>query len=106
CPSLKVLATSRAPLRIRAEQQFPLAPLALPETTQDLAAVARAPAVQLFVDRARATSPLFRLDTGNAATVAAICARLDGLPLALELVAARVENLSCDEILRQLEYRL
>jgi len=92
CPGVVALATSRAPLRVRGEHLFPVPPLALPaeEDMADPAALRRAPAVALFVACAQAIRPTFALDAGNAADVAAICARLDGLPLALELAAARL----------------
>jgi transcriptional regulator with XRE-family HTH domain len=95
CARLVVVATSRTPLRLRGEREFPVAPLALPDLAHraDLATVAASPAVALFVDRARAVRPDFAISAANAATVAAICARLDGLPLALELAAAHVRAL-------------
>ncbi len=105
CPRLRLLATSREPLRLRAEQLLPLAPLALPESP-DPVAVARAPAARLLADRARALNPGFALDKTNAPAVAAICARLDGLPLAIELAAARLDQLSPGELLARLDPRL
>lgn len=105
CPRLRLLTTSREPLRLRAEQLLPLAPLALPESP-DLAAVARAPAACLLADRARALNPGFALDEANAPAVAAICARLEGLPLAIELAAARLDQLSPAELLARLDPRL
>ena len=91
-PDVSVLVTSRELLRLRAEQNYPVAPMETPlapsdATVEELAAVE---SVRLFVDRARAVRPDFTLDTGNAQDVAAICRRLDGLPLAIELAAARV----------------
>lgn len=105
CPRLHVLATSREPLRLRHERVFPLAPLALPDTgtISDLDALAHVAAVDLFLRRAQAVRPDFVLDSGNAATVAAIVRRLDGLPLALELAAARVRLFSPAALLARLE---
>jgi predicted ATPase/DNA-binding XRE family transcriptional regulator len=91
CPPLAVLATSRAALRVRGECPYPVAPLALPAgDAPGLAAARAAPAVALFAGAARAALPGFRLDAGNVAAIVALCRRLDGLPLALELVASRV----------------
>jgi predicted ATPase/transcriptional regulator with XRE-family HTH domain len=107
CPRPALLVTSRAALRLRAERRLPVAPLATPgDQAQPLAAIAAAPAVRLFVDRARAVAPEFRLDPSNAPAVAGVCRRLDGLPLALELAAARVCLLSPEALLRRLERRL
>lgn len=108
CPGLNVIATSRAPLRIRAEHEYVVRPLTLPDLSQVplIASVAESSAVQLFVDRARATAPHFELTQANCAAVAAICRRLDGLPLALELVAARIRALSPTELLARLEHTL
>jgi predicted ATPase/class 3 adenylate cyclase len=108
CPRLKVLITSRAALRIRGERQIPVPPLALPDRAQrvDADAVARAPAVTLFVERAQAVQPTFMLTTVNAAMVAEICQRLDGLPLAIELAAARITLFTPAALLARLENRL
>jgi predicted ATPase len=105
---IALLVTSRAPLRLRGERTFAVPPLALPapDRVGDLAVVAASPAVHLFVQRARSAAPLFRLDESNGPVVAAICARLDGLPLALELAAARVVVLSPQELLARLDDRL
>jgi predicted ATPase/DNA-binding CsgD family transcriptional regulator len=101
CPGLRVLATSRAALRLRWERTCPVAPLGLPDrrrpsTPEGLLA---APAVALFLERARALHPEFQLTEENARAVAEICALLDGLPLAIELVAARSDVLRPQDIL-------
>lgn len=107
-PDLKILATSRSPLRIRGEREYPVTPLVLPKLghlpTRD--EVSAADAVQLFVERARASAPNFALTQDNAAAVAAICRRLDGLPLALELAAARMRLLSPTELLARIDQAL
>jgi predicted ATPase/class 3 adenylate cyclase len=102
CPTLKVLVTSREALHIRGEQLFPVPPLSLPpavRTDQSAEQISRFEAIQLFVERARAVRPDFRLTDDNAAAVADICRRLDGLPLAIELATARI-NLFSPEALR------
>src|SRR5262249_44939705 len=107
CPALALLVTSRAPLRLRGEQRFAVAPLSTPPEDQpSLAAVAAAPAVRLFVARAQAVAAEFMLSESNAAAVAGICRRLDGMPLAIELAAARVSLLSPAALLGRLERRL
>jgi predicted ATPase/DNA-binding SARP family transcriptional activator len=107
-PSLRVLATSREPLRVRAEHEYRVPPLGLPGPAgaADLEAARRAEAVQLFVARARAARPDFELTAENAAPVVAICRALDGLPLALELAAPRVKLLSPAMLLDRLSDRL
>ena len=103
CAGLSILVTSRAMLRVAGEQRFPFAPLALPalpaasagrSADVPLAAIAASPAVQLFVARAQAVDPNLRLDTETAPEIAAICQQLDGLPLAIELAAARSHHLA------------
>jgi non-specific serine/threonine protein kinase len=107
CPALQVLATSRAPLHLHGEQSLPVAPLPLPPIDgRSLASLAENDAVRLFVARARAVRPAFALSESNAATVAMICHRLDGLPLAIELAAARSHVLSPEAILAQMTNRL
>lgn len=104
CPWLTVLVTSRAPLRVRAEQQLPIPPLALPNLAllPGHDEVGGYPAIALFVERAQAVQPDFMLTELNKAAIAAICTQLDGLPLAIELVAARVNTLSPSELLARL----
>ncbi len=102
CPDLVVLVTSRAPLRIRAEHELPLSPLPLPDD-DTVASASASPAVGLFVDRAAATGAHVVLDEESAGTIAAICRRLDGLPLALELAAARARLLTPEALLARLD---
>ena len=89
CPRVQVLATSRAPLRLRAEQVLPVEPLAIPPAHTPVALIGQHDAVRLFVDRAQAVYPSLALDTATLSAVAEICRQLDGLPLAIELAAAR-----------------
>ena len=98
---VKILVTSRQPLHLRWEQEYPLSPLDLPDSDEHLGvdAVATASAVQLFVDRARRVRPDFALSDDNVAPVAEIARRLDGLPLAIELAAARLRVLSPADLL-------
>jgi predicted ATPase len=107
-PKLKVVVTSQAPLHVYGEHEFPVPPLALPDLKSilPLDALSRLPAVALFVERARAVKHEFALTRGNGPVVAAICARLDGLPLAIELAAARIKLLSPSAMLSRLESRL
>lgn len=107
CPALKVLATSRAALRIDGEQEVPLAPMNTPEQPwPDLEELMRYEAVQLFIERARQVAPDFRVTPEICACVAEICARVDGLPLAIELAAARVKLLPPQALLSRLVQRL
>lgn len=101
-PGLSVLATSRQALRVRAEREVPVSPLPLPPEHGSLESLAVAPAVRLFVDRATAVSPTFELSDANAPAVAALCRRLDGLPLAIELAAARTRLLPPGALLERL----
>lgn len=104
CPGLTVLVTSRAPLRVRGEIQYQVAPLTLPEPgAVDPRDVEVSAAVTLFVERARAASPGFELDRTNAEAVGALCRRLAGIPLALELAAARVRLLPPAAMLPRLD---
>jgi predicted ATPase/class 3 adenylate cyclase len=108
CPHLAILATSREPLHIRAEREIAVAPLPLPAPGRLLppAELATVPAVALFVERAQGAHASFALTAENAAAVAGICRRLDGLPLAIELAAARVKVLPPAALLTRLEQRL
>jgi predicted ATPase/class 3 adenylate cyclase len=105
---LKVLATSREALGVGGEQEYPVPTLELPDPMHlpPLENLTQYEAVRLFIDRAAAVQPGFAVTNDNAPAVAEICARLDGLPLALELAAARVKILSPDAILQRLEHRL
>ena len=107
-PKLKVVVTSQAPLHIYGEHEFPVPPLELPDPTSipALEVLSSLPAIALFVERAQAVKHQFALTRENAQTVAAICARLDGLPLAIELAAARIKLLSPSAMLARLESRL
>ncbi|HME31934.1 MAG TPA: protein kinase [Terriglobales bacterium] len=107
-PKLKVVVTSQAPLHVYGEHEFPVPPLALPDSKfiPPLEALSRLPAIALFVERAQAVKHQFTLTKENAPAVAAICARLDGLPLAIELAAARIKLLSPSAMLTRLENRL
>jgi predicted ATPase len=104
CRRLAILATSRTALGLRAEREYPVPPLPLPTGSgaASVAQVAASPAVALFVDRARAVRPGFALTKGNAEAVAEICRRLDGLPLAIELAAARTRLLDPPALLDRL----
>ena len=103
CPHVAILVTSRTALGLRAERDYPVPPLSLAnDPTLSVETLIATPAVALFVDRARAVRPGFTLTKGNAAAVAEICRRLEGLPLAIELAAARTRLLDPDELLRRL----
>ncbi len=105
-PRLRVLATSRTPLRLSGEHEYPVPPLPVPPREQRREELAANEAVQLFAARATAVAPSFSLDGGTLDTVAAICRRLDGLPLALELAAARVRSLTPAALEQRLERAL
>jgi predicted ATPase/DNA-binding CsgD family transcriptional regulator len=107
CPAVQVVATSRAPLRLRGEHEFAVSPLALPDTAEAPAAeLARVEAVALFVQRARTVNPGFDPTADDLRAIAACCRRLDGLPLAIELAAARLKVLSPATLLARLSDRL
>ena len=108
CPRLKVLVTSRATLRLRGEQEIPVPPLELPDQARDepLEPLLRNPSVALFVERARSVNPDFSVTVDTAPDVARICTQLDGLPLAIELAAARTKLLSPHALLGRIVQRL
>ncbi|TMF20003.1 MAG: helix-turn-helix domain-containing protein [Chloroflexi bacterium] len=108
CPKTTFLVTSRSALRLRGEREFPVPPLESPPDTggDPLLDASRWPATALFWDRVRAVRPDLEMDRSNALLVTDICRRLDGLPLAIELAAARVKHLSLGAIRDQLEHRL
>jgi predicted ATPase/DNA-binding NarL/FixJ family response regulator len=108
CPRLRVLATSRERLRLSAEQEFPVPPLAMPAPADvaDLRCLAANPSVALLLDRARRTSPGFDLTSANAPFLASACVRLEGLPLAIELAAARLKVLTPGELVLRLGSRM
>ena len=111
---LKILVTSREALHVSGEYEFPLLPLALPESSNPgqlleeelLETLSDYSSVQLFIQRARAVQPTFKLTQENAAAIVEICRRLDGLPLAIELAAARIKTLGPQTMLQQLDRRL
>jgi predicted ATPase len=104
CAGLAIVATSRTVLGLRAEREYPVPPLPLPHYSPDtpVGQLASSPAVALFVDRARAVRPGFALNEENAEAVVQICRRLEGLPLAMELAAARTRLLDPKQLLRRL----
>jgi len=104
-PRLTVLVTSQAALRIHGDHEYPVGSLEIPSEADDLDVLASNEAVALFVVRAQAKRPDFQLDAGNARTLVAIVRQLDGLPLAIELAAARVQVFTPEAILRRLERR-
>jgi predicted ATPase/DNA-binding CsgD family transcriptional regulator len=97
CPAVTIVATSREPLRVEGEAAWPVAPLSLPEDGKGTA-VDECEAVRLFIDRARAVQPAFSLTSSNTPAVAQICTRLDGIPLGIELAAARTRVLTVEQI--------
>lgn len=108
CPGVTILATSRAPLRVRAEQQFFVSPLEVPNLSRlpDPAALEKVSSVALFVARARANQHTFQLTSANSAAIAALCVQIDGLPLALELAAAHIKFFSPAALLEGITDRL
>jgi predicted ATPase len=106
CPEVKVIVSSRAPLRISGEQELPVPPLELPDSSMSVDSIARTEAARLFIDRVVAMTPSFVLTESNAAAIAAICTRLEGLPLAIELAAAWVRVLPPAALLDRLHSRL
>ncbi len=111
CPQLKLLVTSREILHVRTEHEFAVPPLALPAPLHssglpDLAMLSQSAAVALFIQRTQAVKPDFQMTNANARAIAEICARLDGLPLAIELAAARSKLLPPEALLRRLQHRL
>jgi predicted ATPase/DNA-binding XRE family transcriptional regulator len=116
-PNIKILATSREALHVSGEFEFPITPLALPETVSEMhpltnmddeyfESLSHFAAVQLFTQRARAVQPTFKLTSENISAIVAICQQLDGLPLAIELATARIKTLTPQAMLQQLNRRL
>lgn len=108
CPNLRLIVTSRVALHLRDEQCLPLEPLTIPDldALPSLAELERVPAVMLLLDRFRAIQPTFRLEADNSRAIATICCRLDGLPLALELIARWLRLLAPRALARQMDHRL
>jgi predicted ATPase len=108
CPRLRIVATSRMPLRVRAERELPIPPLALPVPgrAEDAGRLSQYAAVELFIQRACDVKPDFQVTNETAPAIAEVCYRLDGLPLAIELAAARIKVLTPRALLARLEHRL
>ena len=106
-PRLSLLITSRESLRLSGEQEFPVSPLTLPDLdrTESFRVLSQYEAVELFIQRAQAINPSFQITNSNAPAVAEICVRLDGLPLAIELAAARIKLFSPQQLLKRLGER-
>ena len=105
-PNIEILATSRSPLRLSWENEYPLAPLPVPRPEAETDSIAESDAVALFVERAKVVRPGFEIESSNAKVVAEITRRLDGLPLAIELAAARLRLFSVEVLLQRLDDRL
>jgi predicted ATPase/DNA-binding SARP family transcriptional activator len=105
CRRLRILATSREPLGITGEALWPVAPLALPADDADPAGIESAPAVRLLLDRAGAVRKDLTVDAGTLSTMARVCRALDGMPLAIELAAARLRTMSLDQLANRLDDR-
>jgi predicted ATPase len=107
CPGLKCVITSRTPLRLRAEKELPVPPLTIPSQQKfnDLDNLSQYAAVELFIQRAQAVKPNFTVTNTNAPAIAEVCYRLDGLPLAIELAAARIKLLTPHGLLARMEHR-
>jgi len=105
CPNVQILASSREELGVRGETVCAIAPLPLPEQQTDVDTLLNIPSVELFIERARLAKPNFDLTTDNAEAIAYICQRLDGIPFALELAAARVKTLPPQKLVERLDDR-
>jgi len=105
CPNLHILTTSQVPLNVEGESLFPLAALATPATHFSLEEIQANDAVRLFAVRARAIDPAFEVTSENAASVSEVCRRLDGIPLAIELAAARINVFAPDELRKRINRR-
>ncbi|WP_185845727.1 BTAD domain-containing putative transcriptional regulator [Kibdelosporangium aridum] len=105
CPRLRILTTSREPLAITGETLFPVGPLELPEENASARQAVERAAVRLFLDRARSVRPGFTVDESNVVDVVSICRQLDGLPLALELAAARLRSMTVGQVAERLDDR-
>ena len=105
CPDVQILATSREGLAVEGERVWPLRSLPIPGTQEPIESIAASDAVRLFVERAEMARPGFTLDATNAAAIADICRRLDGIPLAIELAAARVSAMRPADIAARVDER-
>ena len=105
CNNLFILASSREALGVKGELAYRVPSLNIPDTTSDMHSLMKSESARLFVERALDVFPDFSLTPNNASTVAQICHRLDGIPLALELAAARVKMMTVEEIAKRLDDR-